>query len=543
MRDVVKPKMKPILELSKDRVKNSNSFNHLIEMNIKTHRFHKIEINVKNDNNLDDLSNSSKKSIENEKDKKIKVKNRGLNIDTNEKDNDHQSKIKHSYQILNKHKIQCVKCGNILENASLHYSRIESKESELIELLENKEKNGIVGLIYKISLRKDANGIYLHFPGKHYVGLTTNAMEKEWIDKLSRAFNERSPDRRTEDKFSRALRKYSYNDKDIARKLFKIEIWQVCFSQEELDESEKYWIGFFKTQQDKFGFNTLEGGRINPPQETGEKSPYWKDIPFEVLDKAIEESFKINPIDGPLAQLSDQFGVDETTLISKIAYYYKDENGKALTYTDLRYQYIKQKLEKLMKKGFKSSYVGEKLGKQFNISESNWPNIANEWCKSIYGKTYSEVRDKFLNEEIESIVFSALIRGNNISYENINKKIPGLEIRAIQRKIDNVFGGLKNLKKNLRRPLVLALALHNISGKDLCRIIGYSDKRSPNPEIFRNLLWGLSLAEFKNLTNGIIIECKFCRNRQTFTMKNSKQPPKIPQARCTKCGKSIYPKL
>lgn len=464
-------------------------------------------------------------------------------VPVNVKPDFYQPVVKHLYKIIKRDKVKCKKCDMILKNTNIDYSRLVKSESELTKIYNNKKKFGIIGLIYRVSIKKDVRNNYLHFPGKFYIGLTTSTLEQEWIDHLSGAFNEQSQERRRNDKFSRALRKYSNNNRELARNLFKIEIWQVCFNQEELDEAEKFWIGFFKTQQDKFGFNTLEGGRINPPQPREEKSPFWIDIPFKTFDNALRECLNINPIEGPVTQLAERFAVHEATINSKIAFFYKDENGKRKTYLDLRREYIKLHLEFLMKKGWKSTYVGKILGKKFNISKSNRPNIANEWCKLIYKKTYTKVQNELLKEEFERIAFNSLMKGKNITYDDFAIEIPGLTIWGIHIKMYSYFSGLKELMKKIRRPIAIALALENLNGQKICQILGYSKKNTPAQNLFRKLFWDLSLGEFRNLVKGIMIECMHCKNKQTYTIRDVNNPPKIPQARCVKCGKSIYPKL
>lgn len=414
---------------------------------------------------------------------------------------------KHIYEVISYDEIQCIKCGKIIRNWQISKSRVELHEPELSKLYKNKKENGIIGIIYRISIKKDAKNNYLLFPGKSYIGLSTGGLMQEWNDHLSGAFNEKTPENRRNDHFSRALRKYSNNEKTKAKKVFKVKIWQVCNTQEELDNAEKFWIGFFKTQQDKYGFNTLEGGRINPPQLTGEESPFWKKIQLMKLDQAIKNSFKINFKDGPLNKIANDFNVDITTMIAKIAHFYKDKNGNCLKYMDLRFENIKQELEPLIKKGWNASYIGEELGIRFNISPSNRPNIVNNWCKTIYKMTFSEVQSKFLRDVLESIVTRGLMQKEIITYDKINHELPGISKRTIVSKIKQFFGGLKPLLKDLRRPIVEALIKENLSGKKICKLIGYSESTSKTRSsiILRDLFWGSSINQLKNYFNSSII--------------------------------------
>lgn len=410
---------------------------------------------------------------------------------------------KHVYKVIFNDEIKCIRCGNIIRNLQISKSRLKLRKSELFALYKNKKENDIIGIIYRISIKKNAKNNYLVFPGKSYIGLTTGSLIQEWNDHLSGAFNKKTPENRRNDHFSRALRKYSNNDKYLAKKLFKVRIWQVCQTQEELDNAEKFWIGFFKTQQDKYGFNTLEGGRINPPQLTGEESPFWKKIQLKKLDQAIKDSFKINFKDGPLNKIASYFKVDITTIIAKIAHFYKDKDGNCLKYMDLRFKSIKHELEPLIKKGWNASYIGEVLGIKFNISPSNRSNIVNNWCKTIYKKTFSEVQAKFLRDVLESKVTRGLIQKEIITYNKINQELPGISKRTIITKMKQFFGGLKPLLKDLRRPLVEVLIKENLSGEKICKLIGYSESTSKTRSsiIFRDLFWGLSVSQLKNFFN------------------------------------------
>lgn len=410
---------------------------------------------------------------------------------------------KHIYEVISKDEIKCIKCGKIIRNLQISKSRLKLRKSDLFTLYRNKKENSIIGIIYRISIKKDAKNNYLFFPGKSYIGLTTGSLIQEWNDHFSGAFNEKTLENRRNDHFSRALRRYSNNDKHLAKKLFKVKIWQVCYTQEELDNAEKFWIGFFKTQQDRYGFNTLEGGRINPPQLTGEESPFWKRIQLKKLDQAIKNSFKINFKDGPLNKIANDFNVDITTMIAKIAHFYKDKDGNCLKYMDLRFEKIKQELEPLIKKGWNASYIGEELGIRFNISPSNRPNIVNCWCKTIYKKTFSEVQAKFLKDVLESIVTRGLMQKEIITYDKINHELPGISKRTIVTKMNQFFGGLKPLLKDLRRPLVEVLIKENLFGEKICKLIGYSKSTSKTRSsiISRDLFWGLSVDQLKNFFN------------------------------------------
>lgn len=416
-----------------------------------------------------------------------------------EKNTYYKSVKRHDYEIITKDTLKCRKCGKILKNKNLNDSHLVLSYKILSQYYENKDKYGIYGAIYRIFSKKNQKGQHLQFPGKSYIGQTINAIIKEWIDHLTRAFNEKSPKNRRDDHFSRALRKYG-KKREGAIKIFNVKIIQVCYDQEELNNAEKFWIGFFKTQDDQFGFNTLEGGKINPPQLKKEKSPFWKEISIKYLNQGLKESYKTNFNKGPLRKIANDLNIDMATLISRISYIYKDEYGNSMKYMDLRYNYIKKLIEPFIKKGWNASYIGNKVGKLLDISPSNRRNIVNTWCKVIYkGKTFSQVRDEYLKEAFESIVIKSLLERKNITYDKINEVFPGIQKRRIFSKIKDYFDGLKEFKSNFRRILAEALIREGINGYELCQLLGFSKSTSKTgyPKIIRELFWGMNLTQIR----------------------------------------------
>ena len=83
---------------------------------------------------------------------------------------------------------------------------------------------------------------------KIYIGQTRQNYEQRFIQHKSRARTGSS-----QHKLARALRKYGDDN-------FIIEPLEECpFDQ--LNERERYWISYYQTTNDKFGYNTLIGGQ------------------------------------------------------------------------------------------------------------------------------------------------------------------------------------------------------------------------------------------------------------------------------------------
>lgn len=97
----------------------------------------------------------------------------------------------------------------------------------------------VFGIIYKITC---------NINGKVYIGQTIRPLEqrfKRHIDEALAAENPRI-------KFQRAIKKYGKEN-------FTVEKIDECFSQDELNEKEKFWIKFYNSIE--CGYNTAEGSR------------------------------------------------------------------------------------------------------------------------------------------------------------------------------------------------------------------------------------------------------------------------------------------
>ena len=112
------------------------------------------------------------------------------------------------------------------------------------------------GIIYKITCTVN---------GKVYVGQTIRTMESRFERHLSGAEKSENPTIY----FQRAIKKYGRN-------AFKIEKIDEANTQQELNEKEKYWISFYKSDNNNFGYNSTLGG------EGG--NTYLNKTPREMID-------------------------------------------------------------------------------------------------------------------------------------------------------------------------------------------------------------------------------------------------------------------
>lgn len=87
--------------------------------------------------------------------------------------------------------------------------------------------------------------------GKHYIGQTKFTAFERFLGHLKESRMQKS--HRKGSKFHSALRKYG---KDA----FIITVLTTCNTQDETDLAEQYWISYFKSTDDEFGYNTAIGG-------------------------------------------------------------------------------------------------------------------------------------------------------------------------------------------------------------------------------------------------------------------------------------------
>ena len=100
----------------------------------------------------------------------------------------------------------------------------------------------IFGIIYKVINKADK---------KIYIGQTTKTLE---LRKKQHAYRAKKGDRRTA--FQIALLKYGFDN-------FKWKQIDSAETQNELDEKEKYWIIYYKSNDFNYGYNLTDGG-LNP---------------------------------------------------------------------------------------------------------------------------------------------------------------------------------------------------------------------------------------------------------------------------------------
>ena len=87
--------------------------------------------------------------------------------------------------------------------------------------------------------------------GKIYIGQTIVPVRKRLIQHMTFS---RPWTKSHKTYFHKALNKYGLNN-------FDFSVIEICSSQEELDNREKYWINYYKSTDRRFGYNIESGGK------------------------------------------------------------------------------------------------------------------------------------------------------------------------------------------------------------------------------------------------------------------------------------------
>jgi len=211
------------------------------------------------------------------------------------------------------------------------------------------------GIIYKVTCIIN---------NKIYIGQTIKTLSHR---KAAHRFMSKKGDRRNT--FQCAILDEGFNN-------FIFEQIDTAITQDELNEKEKYWIAFYKSNDKKFGFNTFEGGKNSKHTEETKKKisigntgkvSFWrgKHLPKETCDK-ISISHKGK-------KLSDEHKL-------KIKTSYKGMKDKK--HSDKSKKKISKALKKLNEKDIEyirnaliNGETGVSLAKRFNVSTGTITNI------------------------------------------------------------------------------------------------------------------------------------------------------------------------
>jgi group I intron endonuclease len=126
--------------------------------------------------------------------------------------------------------------------------------------------------------------IYRHIhneSGRSYIGLTAQTMERRWASHVSKAKDSRGGRWH----FPNAIRKHG-------PQAFSHEVLQICFSLEEANQAEQFWIWTYNTRNPLRGFNLNKGGHT---PHSIKKNP-WNNPEYRAKQCARIQKLWKNPI-------------------------------------------------------------------------------------------------------------------------------------------------------------------------------------------------------------------------------------------------------
>lgn len=205
---------------------------------------------------------------------------------------------------------------------------------------------------------------------------------------------------------------------------FKKEILQKCENKKELNESEKYWIGFYKSTDKNIGYNIAEGG-------TGGKL-----IEVEVKKGKTYEEY---------------YGVDKAREIKQK--FSEKRKGKKLTYKNITSEEVGEKISKALKakniirSEEQKEKISESLKKHFNSETGQKQKEALKQIKlgkkqtQESNKKRSEAlkgkRPKILEVHPNAKIWFFYDKDNNLVFKTIgNRTVVLKELKTNQRRIE-----------------------------------------------------------------------------------------------------------
>lgn len=257
-----------------------------------------------------------------------------------------------------------------------------------------------IGYIYKITNLVN---------NKVYIGKTIQGIKARWYGHLKKAKTGQGH------YLHSAIRKYGPQN-------FKIEEVCKCYSPEELNEQEIYWISFYHSMNPKLGYNLTSGGEINPMEEEQVKIKHDSIMKSEEVRTKISKTMKAKCSSGEMFNEEHRNkiskGCKDNVWINKDGVYthVKKEvveeyikNGWNYGYHRLSDDAIKRAAAKKFKK-VKCINKQNELVKEFNSVkeaavwwyENGWPTKTEALDRYPYAlcdvikKSYKE--NKFINE-------------------------------------------------------------------------------------------------------------------------------------------------
>jgi hypothetical protein len=361
------------------------------------------------------------------------------------------------------------------------------------------------GIIYKITYNKR---------NKNRIGKTILTFKKRWNIYKSESFRvDDNNEYINNTRFNRVIRK-SLNESDS----FSYEILDFCYNEQDLSAKEIFWqLYFFRADNEdgydlRKGYNEIIGDFDGNLPLIGNKSPSWIDIPTNELDSMLRKSITIDLQKAPLTQIAHHFNVSKETILDRIKRDYRNpKTGYSLTYMELRYQFIKEAIEPLIKKGYRKINIAPMIGLDGNrVAEQK----IGRWCQIIYNMSFTKIRLKLLKERIAAYIV------DGYDYDKMIEFFPALSRMALRHYVINFWGGY-----NKARLIYFKLIFKDLILFDASRIQIQKMLNIVNLDNIAHKLWDMTYAQArdsftdnsigKNPTYDDVLEF-FNRNRDRY---------------------------
>ena len=343
-------------------------------------------------------------------------------------------------------------------NLDFSRSRVLLSQDEIEELYEDYVQGfeEYFGIIYKITYNKR---------NKNRIGKTILTFKKRWNLYKSGSFRvDDNSEYINNTRFNRIIRK-SLNEP----KSFSYEILDFCCNEQDLSAKEIFWqLYFFRADNEdgydlRKGYNEIIGDFDGKLPLIGNKNPSWIEIPIKELDSMLRKSIVIDLMKAPLTQIAQYFNVTKETILDRIKREYKKLKSRhSLTYMELRYQFIKEAIEPLIKKGYRKIDIAPMIGLDENrVTEQK----IGRWCQIIYNMSFTQVRHKLLKETIAAYIVEGY------DYDKMIEFFPALSRMALRHYVINFWGGYNNAKLVYFKFIFKDLILINASRRQIQKIL------------------------------------------------------------------------
>jgi len=382
--------------------------------------------------------------------------------------NGNNNYIMHDYLLVSNYdeykEISCKDCGALVGIYDLPETIFKLKQIKLRELDAQKNTGDIT--IYRISWKKNPKNSHFSFPHLSYAGQTYKNSKTRFFEHFYSAMDpSKNPNQKTW--FENSIAKHGFTRKEFA-KYFKLEVLQIIRFQgnrdylhtisnlperQRLIESaventegmadlaEKFWVGFLKSQFQRFGRNTEEGGRH--PRS-------FKLIPL--VDMAdVFETLKSDflAISSPRAKALELLqikhpGTKRNDLENSLKFYYGTNK-----ITDVLKDMIFEDIDKLFRMYFRAGEITRFL----NIKDHKHGTFMKVAVARIIKEKYSHLvppgtlkKLEYIKRVVISEEIISLIKQGFITINDLRAKLPGFKTKGqFTNFIRKNLGGLEKM--------------------------------------------------------------------------------------------------